>query len=147
MKIYNTKGVLGSWKLWFSYIIEKKNQSQNFGLFLACFWSIFDFELRGKRSRAEPSQAENASARLGLITSNLYTMPIYYLVFFQTTKISQSRTANRITIPCKMTLIWFPFDVQKCSFVIYAGKTRSNVLLCMWIEIKKSSDSFRCQKW
>ena len=36
----------------------------------ARFRSIFDFELNGKRSQAEPSRAENPSARLGLITSS-----------------------------------------------------------------------------
>jgi hypothetical protein len=42
-------------------IYEKKNinQNQNF----SSFRPIFDFELNGKRSRAEPSQAENLSAR------------------------------------------------------------------------------------
>ena len=30
---------------------------------MARFGLIFDFELKGKRSRAEPSQAENPSAR------------------------------------------------------------------------------------
>ena len=53
MKIYNIKGALGSWKLWFRYFIEKKNQNQNFGSFSANFW----FRAEGKKvtSRAEPS--------------------------------------------------------------------------------------------
>ena len=38
--------------------MKKKNQNQNF----SSFRPIFDFELNGKRSRAEPSRAENLSA-------------------------------------------------------------------------------------
>jgi hypothetical protein len=44
--------------------MEKKKKKK-----LARFRPIFDFELKGKSSRAEPSRAENPSARLGLITS------------------------------------------------------------------------------
>ena len=42
-------------------IYEKKNQNQNQNF--SSFRPIFDFELNGKRSRAEPSRAENLSAR------------------------------------------------------------------------------------
>ena len=59
MNLCKTKGVLGSWKLWFSYI----NENFKIVKILACFRQIFDFELRGKRSQAERSQAENPLAR------------------------------------------------------------------------------------
>ena len=84
MKVCNTKGVLGSWKLWFSYIIEKKNQNQNFGSFSADFW----FRAEGKKviSRAELKilqlEVWLQPARLELITSTypkiirpLWTLP------------------------------------------------------------------------
>ncbi len=44
--------------------------------FSARFWLIFNLELRAKRPRAEPSRAENPSARaawLGIITNNKIT--------------------------------------------------------------------------
>ena len=86
------KDVLGSWKLSFSYIdkkiFKKSNQNQN----LVCFRPIFDFELKGKRSRAEPSWAGNLStralawaslARLGLITNQgRKWLPVFQKVFF-----------------------------------------------------------------
>ena len=57
MNLCKTKGVLGSWKLWFSYIKIS-----------ARFRPIFDFEL-GKRSRAEPSwksfSSSSGSSQLG----------------------------------------------------------------------------------
>jgi hypothetical protein len=60
MNLYKIKGVLGSWKLWFSYINDVfLLQNQNFG----SFWPIFDIELKRKRQRAKPSRAENPSAR------------------------------------------------------------------------------------
>ena len=65
MKVCNTKGVLVSWKQWFSYIIEKKIKIK----ISAHFQPIFDFELRGKRSRAELKILQLEPARLGLITS------------------------------------------------------------------------------
>mgnify|MGYP006975726399 CR=1 FL=1 len=60
MNLYKIKGVLGSWKLWFSNINEIfLLRNQNFG----SFRPIIDFELKRKRPRAEPSRAENPSAR------------------------------------------------------------------------------------
>ena len=58
--LYKIKGVLGSWKLWFSNINEIfLLRNQNFG----SFRPIIDFELKRKRPRAEPSRAENPSAQ------------------------------------------------------------------------------------
>ena len=61
MNLCKTKGVLGSWKLRFSYINEKKMKNENFGSFSA----DFRFRAEGKKvtSQAEPSRAENPSAR------------------------------------------------------------------------------------
>ena len=59
MNLYKIKGVLGSWKLWFSNINEIfLLRNQNFG----SFRPIIDFELNEKRSRAKPSRAEKPSA-------------------------------------------------------------------------------------
>ena len=71
MNLYKTKGVLGSWKLWFSYINEKKNQNQNFSSFSA----DFGFRAEGEKatSRAELKILQLVlwlkPAWLGLITS------------------------------------------------------------------------------
>ena len=43
--------------------LKKKKNIENFGSFSARFRPIFDFELKGKRSRAERGRAENPSAR------------------------------------------------------------------------------------
>ena len=73
MNLYKRIGIFGvkhyNLGTWFEFfqpysikaIYEKKklHQNQNFSSFLP----IFDFELDGKRSRAEPSWAENLSAR------------------------------------------------------------------------------------
>ena len=50
-------------------------------------------------------------------------------IFFQTTKFSQSRNAKSMTIHCDMNLLWFPFDVQNCSFAMFAGKIKSIIYL------------------
>ena len=52
MNLCKTKGVLGSWKLWFSYINENKKKQIKIS---ARFRPIFGFELNEKRSRAKPS--------------------------------------------------------------------------------------------
>ena len=69
MNLCNTKGILGSWKLWFSYINEKKVKIK----ILARFRPIFDFELKEKRSRAQPNQKSfslsSGSSQLGLDSS------------------------------------------------------------------------------
>ena len=70
MNLCKTKGILGSWKLWFSYINEKKYQNQNFGSFSA----DFQFRAEGKKvtSRAELKVLQLElwlePARLGLIS-------------------------------------------------------------------------------
>ena len=81
MNLYKIKGVLGSWKLWFSNINEfflLKNQ--NFG----SFRPIIDFELKRKRSRAEPSwksfSSSSGSSQLGS-DSSLKSAFIAYVLF------------------------------------------------------------------
>jgi hypothetical protein len=67
MSLYKIKGVLGSWKLWFSNINELfLLRNQNFG----SVQPIFDFELKRKRPRAEP---ENPSARALARASSAWT--------------------------------------------------------------------------
>ena len=71
-----TKGVLGSWKLWFSYINgNKKNQNQNFGSFLADFW--FRAEWIKVTSPAEPCwksfSLSYGSSQLGSDSSLLFS--------------------------------------------------------------------------
>ena len=77
MNLCKKKGILGSWKLWFSYTNEILRRNKNFGSFLARFQPIFNFELKGKRSRAEPMKILQLElwlepARLGLITTIQY---------------------------------------------------------------------------
>ena len=48
MNLCKTKCILGSWKLWFSYINEKLKEIK----ISAGFRPIFNFELKGKRSQA-----------------------------------------------------------------------------------------------
>ena len=66
-----TKVILGSWKLWFSYINENLKKIK----ISACFRPIFNFELKGKRSRAEPSwksfSSSSGSSQLGSDSSLL----------------------------------------------------------------------------
>ena len=81
MILYKTKGVLGSWKLWFSYINEffllKIKISARFGQFLISSW---------REKGHEPSWAELKilqlelwlePTRLGLITSHYYIRVLY----------------------------------------------------------------------
>jgi hypothetical protein len=74
MNIYKTKGVLGSWKLWFSYIYEKKNQNQNFGSFSA------DFRFRAEGKKVT-SRAELKILQLGTDSSLLGYCLIIVLLF------------------------------------------------------------------
>ena len=67
INLHKTKGVLGSWKLWFSYINENLKKIKNFSSFLA----DFQFRAKGKKvtSRAETSwnsfSSSSGSSKLG----------------------------------------------------------------------------------
>ena len=82
MNLCKTKGILGSWKQWFSYINEKKNQNQkskiknqnqNFGSFAANFWIWAEGKKVTSRAELKILQLELwlEPARLGLISSSM----------------------------------------------------------------------------
>ena len=80
MNLYNTKGVLGSWKLWFSYIHEKKIKkikkmeiSARFGRFSFSSWREKGHKPSRARAELKILQLELwlKPAWLGLITSEI----------------------------------------------------------------------------
>ena len=89
--------------------IEKKS---------ARFRPIFDFELKGKRSRAEPSQAENPSARALARASSARTHHYYLVTILKilpkmiarmmVVNMQRTRTNGASRNPCHS------FDVSSC---------------------------------
>ena len=57
-----------------------KNRFSTENQIFACFRPIFDFELKGKRSGAKPSQAKNPSARALARASSARTHHYYILL-------------------------------------------------------------------
>ena len=114
MNLWKTKGVLGNWKLWFSYMIFYFFLNQNFGSFSA----DFRFRAEGKKvtSRAEliilQLELWLEPARLGLIT-------ISYVVEGQI----NSKANCLIFIPPKKRTEFFPisafFEKANSSFKIF----------------------------
>ena len=87
MNLYKTKGLLGTWKLWFSYINEKKIfKNLNF----SWFQPIFDFELKRKRSWAKPSwksiSSSSGLSQLGSDSSLLNMFAWAFLKLYDLTK-------------------------------------------------------------
>ena len=71
VNLCKAKGVFGSLKLLFRWKLKKKKKKSN--QILARFRPIFDFELKEKRSRAQPNQKSfslsSGSSQLGLDSS------------------------------------------------------------------------------
>ena len=83
MNICNTKGFLGSRKVWFGYIHEKKKIKIKI---LAHFCPIFNFELNGKSSRAEPSwksfSSSSGSSQFGSDSSLIFSTYFWFTNFY-----------------------------------------------------------------
>ena len=98
MKVCDTKGVLGSWKLWFSFLIEKKSQNQNFGSFSEDF--LFRAEGKKVTSRAKLKILQLElwleSARLGLTINTCLGKCVYFSNFWV----------------IKLTIMYVLFDIQ-----------------------------------
>ena len=95
MNLCKTKGVLGSWKLWFSYIKELKIKK-------------IISSIPGKRSRAELKILQLEPARLGLITI-IYAFTEAFKQFKSCHKTQSSRCSGG----CKGDLITMVVSSKK----------------------------------
>ena len=99
------KCVSGSWKLWFSYMNIKKWK-------ISSFWLIFDSELKGKRSQAEPSwKSFSSSSCLSQLGSDSSLPSMQSLLW-------QARADNFILLffSCLVIVDWM--DISAVQFLI-----------------------------
>ena len=112
------KGVLGSWKLWFNYI-NSKNQTKI--KILARFGPVFDFELKGKKSRAEPSwksfSSSSGSSQLGSDSSLIYRPRIVKIELFFIMKSNHYKSCTYVR----------NHDIVQ-QFIVYYALTQNKLL-------------------
>ena len=123
MNLYKTKGVLGSWNQWFSYINEKKIKeikiSARFAQFLISSWREKGHEPRRAELKILQLEFWLEPARLGLITTSWCnfrkaTAPL------SSTNVHQGMTFMKRSLQIYIYLTYsFIFFVNMCTFKAY----------------------------
>ena len=138
MNLCKTKGVLGSRKLWFSYINGKKNQNKI--KISARFRLIFDFELSWKSF-----SSSSGSSQLGSDSSLQYCVHIEILIqreisvvvwkwgrkkilsfFFLFSQVWYARDMPMANFPWKSLIGWYicPLSLKNCQLVFIDLKNK-----------------------